>query len=483
MDKANIWNEMNTENTESAAENEASRLHAKRVPRRILGALLTGVSAGVVPRSGAPYIAIGRTEEIRALHSDLMRVAEGGSAMRFLIGRYGSGKSFLLQLLRSHALEEGFLTADADLSPERRLYGEGGVSTYRELSRNLSAKAAPDGGAWSVLLDRFCASAAEAVPQTVDESEYVPAVLQQVRRRLAPLTEEVGGYDYVAVLVRYCEGYLTDNEEITQACLRWLRGEYRTKTEARAAVGIRTLSVIDDGNWYVHLRLLGAFARLAGQRGVVVLLDECVNLYKIPNRISREANYEKILSMFNDTLQGTARGLMLVLGGTPRFLEDPRRGLFSYEALRSRLADARFTDGEENVLKNMMSPVIRLRRLSDNELFALCLRLRALHAQYYGTAEALSDDQTADFLREELSRTGAEEMVTPREIIRDFVTFLDLLYQNPHASFETLLRRSVSAPAGADPDGENALPAEGTPSEPQPLAQAPVRVRLEEIEL
>lgn len=416
-------------------ENTVSKLNVQRVPRRILGSLLTGVSAGVVPRSGAPYIAIGRVDEIRALSDDLARVREGGSAMRLLVGRYGSGKSFLIQLLRARALELGFLTADADLSPERRLSGEGGAATYRELSRNLASKASPDGGAWGVLLSRF----------ENGLSEESGDVLARARAALAPLTEEVGGYDYAAVLLRHLEASLADDAETAGACLRWLRGEFRTKTEARAATGLRTLGVIDDANWYMHLRLLAAFSRIAGQSGLLVLIDECVNLYKIPNRISRESNYEKILSMYNDTLQGVASGMMIVLGGTPQFLEDPRRGLFSYEALRSRLADARFTDGGDMPLKNMMSPVIRLRRLSDNELLALCLRLRALHAQYYGTSEAVTDGETAEFLRGELSRAGAEELVTPREIIRDYVTLLDLLYQNPEASYAAVCRRLAAA--------------------------------------
>ena len=449
-----------------------SKLNTQKVPRRILGSLLAGISAGVVPRSGAPYIAIGRIDEIRALSDDLERVRDGQSSMRFIIGRYGSGKSFLLQLIRARAMEMGFVCADADLSPERKLAGEGGLATYRELSRNLSVKASPDGGAWSVILNRWIASVSEEMPQDADNA----AVLGKVRRLLSPLTEEVCGYDCAAVLQRWCAAFLDGDDEMMNSCLRWLRGEFRTKTEARAATGIRTLSVIDDANWYAHLRLLARAVRIMGYGGLLVLLDECVNLYKIPNRISRESNYEKILSMYNDTLQGVAQGLMIVLGGTPRFLEDTRRGLFSYEALRSRLSDARFTAENGAPLKNMMSPVIRLRRLSDNELFALILRLRALHAQYHGGDEAFGDEEAALFLREELSRAGADEMITPREIIRDFVSLLDLLYQNPDASFSDVLHVAAhSAPANRDEDGEDAVPAADTPS--------PVKVELSDIEL
>ncbi len=423
------------------------KLNAQKVPRRVLGSLLTGISAGVVPRSGAPYIAIGRTAEIRALSEDLDRVAEGGAAMRLLIGRYGSGKSFMLQLLRSRALEMGFVTADADLSPERKLSGAGGLATYRELSRNLACKASPDGGAWPILLHRFVTDAAAGAPENSSEGDYREYVRRAVSEKLRPMLAEVGGFDCASVISRWCGAYLDDDEEKMNACVRWLRGEYNNKTEARGAIGIRTLSVIDDQNWYSALRLMGCFVRAAGQKGILILIDECVNLYKISHRISRDANYEKILSMYNDTLQGVAQGLMIVLGGTPRFLEDTRRGLFGYEALRSRLADARFTEEGGASLTNMHSPVIRLRRLSDNELYALCLRLRSLHAQYYGTAEAVTDGETEAFLREEMDRVGAEDMITPREVIRDYVTLLDLLHQNPGTGFGDVVKSAIAGSA------------------------------------
>lgn len=436
----------------SGLNTDISKRNAHRVPRRLLGTLLAGISAGVVPRAGAPYIAIGRVEEIHALTDDLTRVAAGESSMRFLIGRYGSGKSFLIQLMRARAMEMGFVVADADLSPERKLSGEGGLATYRELSRNLAVKASPDGGAWGVLLGRWFAALAAEIPDTAAEEEYKTAMREKVAAVLSPLSEEIGGFDYIAVLTRYLEAYLADDADKMAACLCWLRGEFRTKTDARAALGLRAIGVITDANWYLHLRLLARFVRLIGQSGLVVFIDECVNLYKIANRISREANYEKILSMYNDTLQGVAEGLMIVLGGTPRFLEDTRRGLFSYEALRSRLTDGRFAAANPALeLKNMMSPVIRLRRLSDNELFALLLRLSTLHAEYYGTEMAVTDEERALFLREELSRAGADEMITPREIIRDFVTLLDLLYQNPGVPFHDIMATTVDAA----PRGEN----------------------------
>ena len=358
-----------------------------KVPRRILGSLLSSVSAGVVPRAGAPYIAIGRADEIAALLSDLEQIGEGGGSMRFLIGRYGSGKSFLIQLIRGYALERDFLTADADLSPERRLYGSGGsgVATYRELMKNLASKASPDGGALPRIIARWIGQLQDDLTHE-GVSPDSPAFAEQLNRKVADVMREleflVGGFDFSRVVTAYYRAYLSDGADTQSrmsACLRWLRGEYTTKTEARAELGFPVSVIIDDDNWYDFLKLWAALSRRIGYRGLMVFIDECVNLYKITHRVSRENNYEKILSMFNDTLQGRAPGLGIVFGGTPQFLEDTRRGLFSYEALRSRLCDSRFAlDG----FRNLIGPVIRLRRLADDELLALIRRVTQLYAQY-----------------------------------------------------------------------------------------------------
>lgn len=415
-----------------------------RIPRRVLGSLLTSLSAGVVPRSGAAYIAIGRNDEVSALAGDLDRVAEGGGAMRFFVGRYGSGKSFLIQLTRSAAMDRGFVCADCDLSPERRLCGSGGagLATYRELVRNLSCKAAPDGGALPVIMAKWLSALSTDAAQsgyTPGADTFEKAVTSKIYAACRSLESGVGGFDFAFVISEYYKAYSSDNEDRMSVCLRWLRGEYSNKTEAKEAFGVRTISVIGDDNWYDHIKLLASFVRLAGYKGLAVFIDEGVNLYKIVNRVSREQNYEKILSMYNDSLQGRAEGLMLVMGGTPQFLEDTRRGLFSYDALRSRLADGAFPEAG---LKNLMSPVLRLRRLSDSELLALIMRLTLLHAKYYGYEPRIGEEKMQIFLGGELSGAGASEMVTPREIIRDYLMTLDLMYQNPESDFAEILVRT-----------------------------------------
>ena len=418
------------------------------VPRRILSSLLSSVSAGVVPRSGAPYIAIGRKDEIAALLSDLEEINEGGGAMRFLIGRYGSGKSFLIQLIRGYALEKDFLTADCDLSPERRLCGSGhgGISTYRELMKNLASKSSPDGGALSKIILRWTGRLRnELIDSGIspDSEELHRQLGRKVHSELDDLEFMVGGFDFARVVFEYYMASVCDSEEAStkmSACLRWLRGEFSNKTEAKNALGFPISVIIDDDNWYDFLKLWAALSKKIGYRGLVVFIDECVNLYKIPNRISRENNYEKILSMFNDTLQGRAPGLDIIFGGTPQFLEDTRRGLFSYEALRSRLCDSRFAlDG----FKNLIGPVIRLRRLTDDELFALIQRITTLYSQYYKWECTVTNEEKLKFLNICLSRAGADSMITPREMLRDYMTVLNILMQNPETNFDDVVGSHV----------------------------------------
>ncbi len=419
-----------------------------KVPKRILNTLLSSLTAGVVPRSGAPYIAIGRADEIGSLLDNLDDTKEGGAFCRFLIGRYGSGKSFLIQLVRGYALERGFLTADADLSPERRLTGGSGagVATYRELMINLASKASPDGGALSTVLSRhFTRLKTELVEEGIlpTDSLFETELQKKIYRTLSELEGDVGGFDFARVLGEYYLASIRDEGEKKSACLRWLRGEFSTKTEANSALGFRVSTVIDDDNWYNFIKLFASLSVKLGYSGLILFIDECVNLYKITNRISREANYEKLLAVFNDTLQGKAKSLGVIFGGTPQFLEDTRRGLFSYDALKSRLADSKYT---EIGYRNLSSPVIRLRRLSDNELLALVKRLTKLYAEREGLkAQPLTDTQIEQFMNSALSKAGAEEMITPREIIRDYLTLLNILKDNKEASFEGLMKKMTFA--------------------------------------
>ena len=412
---------------------------ALRVPKRVAAVILNSLKGGVVPRIGLPYITVGREVEIRALLTDLSLIADGGASFRFLVGRYGAGKSFLLQTIRTHAMGEGFVVADADLSPERRLQGgQGqGLATYRELIRNISTKTRPEGGALNLILDRWVASCADA-----DE----PAVNAQ----LAPLEEMVHGFDFTRMLRRYRTAASEGDEEAMSRVTKWIRGEYRTKSEARAELGSST--IISDDDWYDYVKLIARFLVCSGYKGMLVLIDELVNLYKIPNAITRQYNYEKILTMYNDTLQGKAQYLGMIMGGTPTSIEDRRRGVFSYEALRSRLAQGRFARDD---LKDMLAPIIRLQPLTYEELLVLIEKLMQIHAGYFGWTPTLTENDLVDFLKIEFGRVGADTHLTPREVIRDFIELLDILCQNPNANVAELLQSvggDALAPAAATDD-------------------------------
>lgn len=411
---------------------------APRVPKRVAAVILNSLKGGVVPRIGLPYITVGREVEIRALLTDLSLIADGGASFRFLVGRYGAGKSFLLQTIRTHAMGEGFVVADADLSPERRLQGgQGqGLATYRELIRNISTKTRPEGGALNLILDRWVASCANT-----DESA--------VNAQLAPLEEMVHGFDFVRMLRRYRTAVSEGDEVSMSRVTKWIRGEYRTKSEARAELGSST--IISDDDWYDYIKLIARFLVCSGYKGMLVLIDELVNLYKIPNAITRQYNYEKILTMYNDTLQGKAQYLGMIMGGTPTSIEDRRRGVFSYEALRSRLAQGRFARED---LKDMLAPIIRLQPLTYEELLVLIEKLMQIHAGYFGWTPTLTENDLVDFLKIEFGRVGADTHLTPREVIRDFIELLDILCQNPDADVAELLQSvggDTLAPANESP--------------------------------
>lgn len=392
-----------------------------KVPKRIAAVVINSLKGGVVPRIGLPYVTVGREVEIQALLHDLSLIADGGASFRFLVGRYGAGKSFLIQTIRTHAMGKNFVVADADLSPERRLQGNQGqgLATYRELIRNLSTKTRPEGGALNLVLDRWAANMEnDAAVQTF----------------LAPLREMVHGYDFARVLEVYYQACQQKNTEVKGYVAKWLRGEYRTKTESKQELGIN--ACITDDSWYDYLKLLAEFLTGAGYAGLLVMIDELVNLYKIPNSITRQNNYEKILTMYNDTLQGKAHHLGIIMGGTPQSIEDRRRGVYSYEALRSRLAQGRFAS---EGLTDMLAPVIRLNPLTYEELLVLIEKLTAIHAGYFGYEATLTQDDMVKFLQIEFGRVGAESHLTPREVIRDFIELLDIVYQNPQVDVAQLL--------------------------------------------
>ena len=420
------------------------RFHLKmdniKIPRRIAQTVLNSLKGGVVPRIGLPYIAVGRKNEIEALLHDVEIISEGGASFRFIVGRYGSGKSFLIQMIRNYVMDKGFVVADADLSPERRLQGTKGqgLATYRELISNLSTKTKPEGGALTLVLDKWINSvqtlAAQETGFGYDNPQLQVAVDRKIQEVTSSISELVHGFEFARLLTAYYHAYIYGNDELKAKVTRWFRGEYALKKEAKDDLGINI--IITDDNWYEYIKLFSAFFRQAGYTGMIIFIDELVNIYKIPNSITRQYNYEKMLTMYNDTLQGKARHLGIIMGATPQTVEDKHRGVFSYEALRSRLSEGKFS---RPGTRDLLAPIIRLEALTAEEMLVLCEKLSAMHSGLYNYDNKLTVSDLEIFIKTEFSRIGADQNITPREVIRDFIEVSDLLYQNPGLRLQDLL--------------------------------------------
>lgn len=407
-------------------------------------AVLQSLRAGVVPRVGQHLIQVGRVHELRALIEDIERIGDGGSAFRLVIGEYGAGKTFFLNLVRSIALEKKLVTMNADLNPDRRLHASGGQarSLYAELTRNMATRTKPEGGALSGILEKFIAQAKSESEQTGVSTDQI------IRQNTQQLAEMVNGYDFADVVLAYWRGFETDNEQLCSNAVRWMRGEFSTKTDARAALGVRT--IVDDASVYDQLKLLARFVRLAGYSGIFICLDEMVNLYKLANTQARASNYEQILRILNDSLQGSTEGLGFILGGTPDFLFDTRRGLYSYPALQSRLGQNTFArDG----LADFSGPVLRLAALSPEDFQILLEKLRYVYAAGDAEKYLLPDEAIPAFMQHCSRRLGDSYFRTPRTTITSFIDLLTVLDQNPQVQWTSLIEGlAVRADTGGDAD-------------------------------
>lgn len=393
-------------------------------------AVLQSLRAGVVPRIGQHLIQVGRERELEALLKDVVRVADGGSSFRIVIGEYGAGKTFFLNLVRAIGLEKKLVTMHADLNPDRRLHATGGQarSLFAELVKNMSTRTKPDGGALAGIVEKFIAQAKSEAKATGRSNEDV------IRGQLGQLTEMVNGYDFADVLASYRRGFEEGNEQLKNDAIRWLRGEFTTKTDARAALGVRT--IVDDASMYDQLKLLGRFVRMAGYSGLMICLDELVNLYKLANVQARNSNYEQILRILNDSLQGSAEGVGFVLGGTPEFLLDTRRGLYSYAALQSRLAENTFAT---NGLVDYSGPVIRLAALTPEDFYVLLDKIRLVFAFGDPAKALIPEDAIPAFMAHCATRLGNEYFRTPRTTITAFINFLSVLEQNTGADWRQMI--------------------------------------------
>ena len=408
------------------------------IPKRIANIVMNALKGGVVPRVGLEYITVGRTQEINALLHDIDIIADGGATFRFIVGRYGSGKSFLLQTIRNYATAKGFVVVDADLSPERRFSGTKGqgLATYRELIRNMSVKSKPDGGALPLILEKWISGVQAELAQEypVGSPEFNVNVEKQIYAVTHQLEGMVNGFEFAKAIITYWRAYQRDDQEMKSSVLKWFRGEFTSKKEAKEVLDINW--VVTDDTWYDFLKIFAAFMVSAGYQGILVMVDELVNIYKIPHSVSRHNNYEKLLTMYNDTLQGKAKHIGFLMGCTPQCIEDRYRGIFSYEALRSRLAEGHFATEE---VKDLSAPIIRLQMLSQEEIYILVEKLRDIHGLLYQYEPILTHEDLVYFLEVEYNRVGAESHITPREIIRDFIELVGIIHQNPQMRVAEIL--------------------------------------------
>lgn len=400
----------------------------KGIPKRIASTIISSLNAGVVPRIGTEHIAVGRDDEMKAIKNDLEIIEDGGSTFRFVCGSYGSGKSFLLQMVRNYATENGFVVMDADLSPDRRLQGSQnqGLATYKELLKNMSTKTKSDGGALTQIIEKWISNIQTEVMNEYDLEPGTEEFSKQVKKKIHVLTNEietlVNGFDFARAIVLYYEAFEEDDFDKKSKVMRWFRGEYSTKSEAKKDLGINL--IVTDQNWYDFLKLYAEFVVNLGYKGMIILIDELVNLYCISNKIVRHSNYEKLLMMYNDVLQGKASSIGIIMGCTPECMEDSRTGIFSYDALRSRLESGRYANGK----RNLLSPIIDLEPLQKTQIMELLRKLDEVHGIRYNYECNISDQDKEMYLESIFNRPGAKERVTPREMIRGYVELLNLVH-------------------------------------------------------
>lgn len=408
-------------------------MSATRIRPKERDAIIQSLKSGVTPKVGIQHIQVGRINEIKALYQDIERIVDGGAGFRLIIGEYGSGKTFFLSVIRSIALEKKLVTLNADLSPDRRLHASGGQARnlYSELMKNLSTRNKPDGNALQSVVERFVT---EARKEADNSDLTVPHV---IHKKLAALSEMVGGYDFAKVIEAFWQGHEQGNEIIMSNAIRWLRGEYTTKTDAKNDLGVRT--IISDASFYDSLKLMSLFVRQAGYAGLLVSLDEMVNLYKLANTQARVANYEQILRILNDCLQGSAEHIGFLLGGTPEFLFDPRKGLYSYEALQSRLAENSFAQRAGVI--DYSSPSLHLASLTPEELYILLKNLRHVYASGNPDNYLVTDEVITAFLSHCSHSIGDAYFRTPRNTIKAFLDMLAVLEQNPSIFWTQLINK------------------------------------------
>ncbi|MBU5427676.1 ATP-binding protein [Tissierella pigra] len=405
--------------------------------------IIKALEGGVVPRRGIQHLLVGRNEEVQEIISILESITQGGSDIRFWIGDFGSGKSFMLRTIESIAVQKNFVVSTVDLTPTRRFYSSDGKakSLYNEIINNIVIQTSQDGNAINTIIEEWI----NRIITNISERDNIPInqllmienkkIVENEILNITSCFKSVGlSYELGQAISKYYEGIAEDNKVLKLKALRWIRGDIDTRTESKRELGIER--IINDDNWYDAIKNLAELFSDIGYSGFVVNFDEAVNLYKLPMAQTRERNYEKILNIFNECKSNTARGLFINFGATRKTIFDEHRGMSSYGALKGRLG----SDGNLNSrLINTNKTALLLKPLTVEEIYTLLDNLNSIYNIHYRKNISMTTENIQIYMEEQLNRPGAAEFLTPRAVIKDYLEVLDLIRQNPDEEIESIV--------------------------------------------
>ncbi|GBG94530.1 biotin carboxylase [Ligilactobacillus salitolerans] len=414
-----------------------------RINPKEAASIISALEAGVVPQRGVRHLLVGRNEEVKEVLRILDDVAAGGSDLRFWVGDFGSGKSFMLRTIEAIALQKNYLVATVDMTPTRRFYATDGKAKalYTAIVNSIISQTAQNGNALDTVFSQWINQIAQAVASEAKIS--LPEALSKeaqslMTNKILDITGSFAAaglaFEMGQAIVKYYEGVLDNDRMLKAQALRWIRGEIETKTEAKRELGINR--VITDDNWFDAIKNLSELFSRLGYAGLVINFDEAVNLYKLPRRQSRERNYERILNIYNECKSNEVQHLLVNFGATRKTVFDETRGLASYGALKGRLGAESSLDSE---LVNTNKTVLPLKPLTNEEIYTLLQRLTEIYNLHYRAQVELSLQEVQLYMEEQLNRPGADQFLTPRAVIKDYIEILDLIRQNPAIEVEKVI--------------------------------------------
>lgn len=417
---------------------------AIRINPKEASVIIKSLEGGVVPSIGVQHLLVGRNREVEELIKILDTISDGGSDIRFWVGDFGSGKSFMLATIEQIALQKDFVVSSLDLNPSRRFYATDrkAVALYTEIIDNIKTKTARNGNVLNTIIEEWLNRIFQIVADSyaIDISDIIAGskqkeVKNEILNTIGNFSAVGLSFEFGQALIKYYEAFIEDNRLLGTNALRWMRGDITTKTEAKKALGIN--QIINDDNWFDALKNMSELFLAIGYSGFVVNFDEAVNLYKIPQSVTRERNYERILNIYNECKSNIAKGLFINFGATRKTIFDENRGLSSYGALKGRLGNEESMD---NKLVNTNRTVLGLKPLTNEEIYTLLENLVNVYNVNYKESISISEDEIVAYMQGQLNRPGADEFLTPRAVIKDFIEILDLKRQNPDQEIMDIIK-------------------------------------------